>query len=195
MLKLFHSPMSRSSRIIWLLEELGQPYEIQYVTIRRGDGSGGPDPNNPNPQGKVPALLHDGRLVTESAAICLYLTDAIPGAGLGPGADDPRRADYLTWLFYYAAEVEPAMIAKFTGRVDGDERERRSYDQMVQRFESALSGSPYMLGDRFSAADVLYGSAVQWGTGMLPELPAFKAYQERLSTRPALQRAQAKDAA
>ena len=195
MLKLFHAPTSRSSRIIWLLEELGEPYEIQYVTIRRGDGTGAPDPANPHPQGKAPALLHDDRLVTESAAICAYLTDVFPAAGLGPQADDPRRADYLTWLFYYAAEVEPALIGKFTGRVDNDERERRAYEQMVQRFESALTEGPYILGDRFSAADVLYGSVVQWGAGMLPERAAFKSYLDRLSARPAFQRAQAKDVA
>lgn len=195
MLTLFHSPTSRSSRIIWLLEELGQPYEIRYVGIRRGDGSGAADPANPNPSGKVPTLLHDGRLVMESGAICLYLTDSFPAAGLGPLSGDPRRADYLTWLFYYAAEVEPALIAKFTGRVDTDERERRAYDQMVQRFEGALQASPYMLGDGFSALDVLYGSIVQWGASMLPERPAFTAYLERLLARPALQRAQAKDAA
>ena len=195
MLKLFHSPTSRSSRFIWLLEELGEPYEIQYVTIRRGDGSGQADPANPNPEGKVPTLLHDGRVVMESGAICLYLTDSFPKAGLGPLADNPRRADYLTWLFYYAAEVEPALIAKFTGRVDKDERERRSYDQMVARFAGALERGPYMLGDSFSAADVLYGSIVQWGAEMLPDRPVFKAYLERLSGRPAFQRAQARDAA
>lgn len=195
MLKLFHSPTSRSSRFIWLLEELGEPYEIQYVTIRRGDGSGASDPANPNPLGKVPTLLHDGRMVTESGAIALHLTDSFPDAGLGPRVGDPSRSDYLTWLFYYAAEVEPALIGKFTGRVDSDEREKRSYDQMVERFSGALEKSPYMLGDSFSATDVLYGSVVQWGAQMLPDLPVFKTYLDRLSSRPALQRAQAKDAA
>ena len=194
MLKLYHSPQSRSSRTIWLLEELGQPYEIEYVTIRRGDGVGQADPRNPHPEGKVPALAHDGRLVAESGAICLYLSDAFPQARLGPGPGDPGRADYLTWLFFYAAEVEPALISKFTGQVDKDERSARLYDQMVRRFEGALAKSPYMLGDDFSAADILYGSVVQWGAGMLPERPAFSAYLERLSARPAFQRAQARDA-
>jgi glutathione S-transferase len=195
MLKLFHSPQSRSSRFIWLLEELGEPYEIEYVSIRRGDGTGEPDPRNAHPDGKVPALLHDGRLVMESAAICLYLTDAFPKAGLGPGPDDPLRADYLTWLFYYAGEVEPALVAKYTGRVDKDERDARSYEQVVRRFLGALDGRDYMLGERFSAADVLYGSIVQWGSGMLPQDPRFDAYLERLKTRPALQRSTQKDAA
>ena len=195
MLKLFHSPASRSSRFIWLLEELGEPYEIQYVTIQRGDGSGAPDPANPNPQGKVPTLLHDGRLIMESGAIALYLTDAFPAAGLGPKVGDALRGDYLTWLFYYAAEVEPALIAKFTGRVETDEREKKTYDQMVARFSGALEKTPYMVGDSFTAADVLFGSVVQWGAQMLPDLPVFKAYLERLMARPASQRAQAKDAA
>jgi glutathione S-transferase len=195
MLKLYHSPQTRSSRIIWLLEEIGQPYEIAYVTIRRGDGSGARDANNPNPDGKVPTLEHDGRLVSESAAICLYLTDAFPEAGLGPAAGDPDRADYLTSLFFYAGEVEPALINKWTGRVDSDDQARRGYDLMVGRFEGALSRGPYMLGERFSAADVLYGSVVQWGAQMLPKRDAFDAYLARLQERPAFARAQAKDAA
>ena len=194
MLKLYHSPQTRSSRFIWLLEELGQPYEIAYVGIRRGDGTGEPDPNNPHPTGRVPALVHDGRLVTESAAICLYLTDAFPQARLGPIVGDPARGDYLTWLFFYAGEVEPALVAKYTGRVDKDEREARSYDQVVKRFEAVLARGPYMLGDDFSAADILYGSVVQWGSDMLPKRDVFEAYGARLAARPAAQRAAAKDA-
>ena len=195
MLKLYHSPQTRSSRFIWLLEELGQPYEIAYVGIRRGDGSGAPDPLNPHPDGRVPTLVHDGRMVTESAAICLYLTDAFPEAKLGPTVNDPLRGEYLTWLFYYAGEVEPALIAKYTGRVDKDEREARSYDQVIKRFEGALARGPYILGETFSAADILYGSIVQWGSEMLPKRDAFDAYGARLAARPAAERAQARDAA
>ncbi len=194
MLKLFHSPQSRSSRMIWLLEELGQPYEIEYVSIRRGDGSGAPDPNNRHPYGKVPALEHDGMLVTESPAICLYLTDAFPAAGLGPTVGAKDRSAYLAWLFWYANEVEPSLIAKFTGKVESDEREKSNYEQMVERFEAAVAKGPYLLGEAFSAADVLYGSVVQWGAGMLPEQPAFDAYLGRIKSRPAFQRAEAKDA-
>ena len=195
MLELYHSPQTRSSRFIWLLEELGEPYEVEYVTIRRGDGSGEPDPKNAHPDGKVPALVHDGKLIMESAAICLYLSDAFPKAGLGPAVGEAARGDYLTWLFYYAGEMEPALIAKFTGRVDKDERESKSYDQAVRRFAGALEKGPYILGEAFSAADILYGSIVQWGSGMLPKNAAFDAYLERLSARPAHQRAQLKDAA
>lgn len=195
MLKLYHSPQSRSSRVIWLLEEIGEPYEIEYVTILRGDGTGGRDPKNPNPDGKVPTLEHDGQLIMESGAICLYLTDAFPKARLGPLPGDPRRAAYLFWLFYYAGEVEPAMIAKYTNRVDSDEREKRLYDQVVARFEKAVSDNPYVAGDAFTAADVLFGSLVEWGSGMLPKRDAFDAYLARLQSRPALQRSRGKDAA
>jgi len=195
MLKLFHSPQTRSSRFIWLLEELGQPYEIEYVTIRRADGSGAADPKNPNPDGRVPTLAHDGRLVMESAAICLYLTDAFPQAKLGPVVGDAARGDYLTWLFYYAGEVEPLLVAKYTGRTDKDERDAGNYDKMVARFLGALGRGPYMLGETFSALDVLYGSIVQWGSGMLPADPLFDAYKERLAGRPAQDRANQKDAA
>jgi glutathione S-transferase len=195
MITLYHSPQTRSSRFIWLLEEIGEPYQVEYVTIRRGDGTGQADPRNPNPDGRVPTLVHDGRMVTESAAICLYLTDAFPGAGLGPKVGEDLRADYLTWLFYYSGELEPALVAKFTGRLEKDEREARSYDQALKRFAGALGRGPYMLGEAFSAADVLYGSVVQWGMNMLPKLDVFDAYLERLSARPAFQRAQPKDAA
>ncbi len=195
MLKLYHSPQTRSTRFIWLLEELGQPYQVEYVTIRRGDGSGERDPRNPNPDGRVPTLEHDGKLVMESAAICLYLSDAFPDAKLGPLVGDAGRADYLTWLFYYSGEVEPALISKFTGQAEKEERIQRGYDQMVARFEGALARGPYMLGETFSAADVLFGSVVQWGSQMLPKRDAFDAYLARLVERPAYQRSTAKDAA
>ena len=195
MLTLYHSPQTRSSRFIWLLEEIGEPYGIEYVSIQRGDGTGERDPKNPNPDGRVPTLIHDGRQVSESAAIALYLSDAFPAAKLGPSVGDPGRGDFLTWLFFYAGEVEPALVAKWTKRVDTDEREKRRYDQMIARFEGALAKGPYMLGDTFSAADVLYGSIVQWGAEMLPERPVFAVYLERLTARPAYQRSLAKDAA
>ena len=191
MLKLYHSPQSRSSRFIWMLEELGQPYEIEYVTIRRGDGSGAPDPKNPHPQGKVPALEHDGQLVWESGAITLYLTDAFPGAGLGPKVGDPGRSEYLAWLFFYAAEVESNMILQFL-KVENP-MAARMYDPMVERFDGQLQKHPYITGERFTAADVLFGSAVQWGGEMLPKRPAFDAYLARLTERPAYKRAQEKE--
>jgi glutathione S-transferase len=194
MLTLYHSPQSRSSRIVWLLEEIGEPYEIRYVTIRRADGSGGPDPGNPHPDGKVPALAHEGRLVTESAAICLHLTDLFPGARLGPPAGDPLRGAYLTWLFYYAGVAEPVLMAKFRGLTETDPNEKLAYERMEARLRRALEPGPFLLGDAFSAADVLFGSAFQWVAHMMPQGPYVDAYVARLAARPALARAQAKDA-
>ena len=109
MLTLHHAPRSRSSRIIWLLEELGAPYQIRYTDIPRMTGSGAPDPANPPPDKKVPALVHDGTLITESAAIILYLTDLFPEAGLGPKLGDRQRGPYLAWLAYYAGVMEPVI--------------------------------------------------------------------------------------
>jgi glutathione S-transferase len=194
MLTLYHAPRSRSSRFIWLLEEIGEPYAIEYVTIRRGDGSGGPDPRNPHPDKKVPALLHDDVLVTESAAICLYLSDSFPKTKLGPGVDDARRADYLTWLSYYAGVVEPVVLAKFQGRTETDPDEKRAYEALDARVRGALRAGPYLLGDAFSAADVLLGSVFQWAPTMLPQGAEIDAYVARLSARPALQRSLARDA-
>jgi glutathione S-transferase len=195
MLTLYHSPRSRSSRFIWLLEEIGEPYAIEYVTIRRADGSGAPDPRNPHPDKKVPALLHDGVLVTESAAICLYLSDGFPKAKIGAAVGDPRRADYLTWLFYYAGVVEPVLMAKFQGRTESDPEEKRAYEALEARIRGALRAGPYLLGGAFSAADVLLGSAFQWAPAMLPQGAEISAYVERLSARPAVQRSLARDSA
>jgi glutathione S-transferase len=193
MLTLYHSPRSRSSRIVWLLEEVGEPYQIEYVTIRRQDGSGGRDPRNPHPDRKVPALVHDGDLVTESAAICLYLSDAFPRARLGPGPADPLRADYLTWLFYYPGVIEPVVIAKAKGTTEADPAEKEAYDAMESRLRAALERGPYLLGDAFSTADILLASVFQWGRQLMPQGEPFDAYLRRLSSRPALQRALQKD--
>ncbi len=191
MLKLYHSPQSRSSRFIWMLEELGQPYEIEYVSIQRGDGTGAPDPKNPNPRGKVPTLEHDGRVVVESGAITLYLTDAFPEAGLAPKVGDADRGDYLGWLFFYCTEVESGMILKFLEVISP--MMSRIYDPMIERFEGRLKASPYIAGERFTAADVLFASAVQWGSNMLPKSEVLDAYLARLIERPAYKRALEKE--
>src|SRR5215831_16733366 len=115
MLTLFHAPQSRSSRMIWLLEELGADYQIRYVDIPRMDGSGRGDPANPHPDKKVPALAHDEALVTESAAICLYLTDLHPEAGIGPIVGGSTRGAYLSWLTYYAGVIEPVVAIEYAG--------------------------------------------------------------------------------
>jgi len=195
-LTLFHAPQSRSSRMIWLLEELGADYEIRYVGVARADGSGGPDPSNAQPDKKVPALLHDDVLVTESAAICLYLTDLHPEAGIGPVAGDPKRGTYLTWLAYYAGVIEPVVSIEFAG-LGGNEvlaRTFRGPKEMQARVGDALGKGPYLLGDAFSAADLLLASLGQFARHMLPAGEPVDAYLARLNARPALARALAKDA-
>src|SRR2546430_17250591 len=109
MLTLYHAPKSRSSRIVWLLEELAAPYTLRIADIPRMDGTGAPDPANPHPDKKVPALVDDGVLITESIAIVQYLTDQFPAAGLGPRIGDPHRGPYLSWLAHYAGGLEPAI--------------------------------------------------------------------------------------
>jgi glutathione S-transferase len=131
MLTLYHSPKSRSSRFIWLLEELGARYQVEYVTIARQDGSDGPDSRNPHPDKKVPALIHDGVLVTESAAIAPYLTDLYPKAGIGPQVGDPTRGPYLAWLAYYAGVIEPVLVTKFSGVGAADWVKRSTEGQLV----------------------------------------------------------------
>jgi glutathione S-transferase len=193
MITLYHSPQSRSSRLVWLLEEIGEPYKIELVTVRRQGGVGESDPKNVHPDKKVPALVHDGNLVTESAAICLYLSDLFPKAKVGPQIGDPDRAAYLTWLAWYAGVLEPALLAKFAGRTDREPEEQRTYDQMSARLRSALTQGPYLLKSGFSSADILVASAFQWARGMMPPGEVFDAYVKRLEERPAFRRAGAKD--
>lgn len=196
LLSLYHAPQSRSSRIIWLLEELGADYELRYTDIPRMDGSGQPDPSNPHPDKKVPALVHDDVLVTESAAICLYLTDLHPKAGMGPVVGDAKRGTYLSWLAYYAGVVEPVAVIEFAGLGSHEALARsfRGVKEMNQRVGTALDAGPYLLGDSFSAADVLIGSLGQWARHMLPAGDPVDGYLARLNARPALARALQKDA-
>lgn len=193
MLTLYHAPRSRSSRILWLLEELGEPYEIEYVTIRRGDGTGAADPKNPHPEGKVPALMHDGNLVMESVAICLYLSDAFPRAGLGPKVGDKDRADYLYWLFSYVSELEPAILSRMFG---GGEHPmiKRSYELCMARLTKALNARDYLVGNKFSVADLLLASAIGWMRKEFPSDPVYDRYVERVTARLAFKRGTAKDA-
>lgn len=195
-LTLFHWAPSRSMTARWMLEETGAPYEVVLTDITKGVGA---DYLEVNPMGKVPALRHGETVVTETAAICCYLADAFPSAGLAPPASDPRRGPYLKWLFYGPSCLEPAMTHKALGWPEG----RRgmlgwgSYDDVVSVLRAAVAQGPYLLGDMFSAADVVIGGGVRWGLQfkLLPELPEFSAYAARLAARPALQRQTAADAA
>lgn len=200
MLTLIHAPRSRSSGFIWLLEEIGQPYDIQYVSIRRGDGSGARDAANPHPHGKVPALKDGATIVFEQSAIALYLADRFPQAQLGPTIDDPARGEFLTMLSYYAGVVEPGFVSKFlkvtvprgtAGWVDADE--------VMDFINAKLSAQPYIAGTRFTAADVLYAGAFALFMNS-PLLAArrttqLEQYVERCVARPARARALTKDEA
>ena len=196
MITLYHAPRSRSSRFIFLLEELGAPYEIKPVSIRRGDGSGALDPANPHPHGKVPAIRDGETLVFESAAVALYLTDKFTANGIGPLVGDPLRGAYLTWLAYYAGEMEPAWVSKFM-QVEpprGTAGWVRT-DEIMAFVNATLDKGPYLLGDAFSAADILVGTtfALFMGTPMLEKTPLLEAYVKRITARPAYARALARE--
>lgn len=195
MLRLYHAPRSRSSRIVWLVEELGADCEIVYTNIARLDGSGEEDPDNPHPDKKVPALVHDGTLITESSAIVLYLTDLFPEAGLGPRAGDPRRGEYLTWLFYYSGVIEPVVTLEFAGLGENPAliRTFRGRAETDRRIMEALKHGPYMLGDKFSGADILIASMGAWARQMLPTGKLVDEYLARCNSRPALKASFAKD--
>lgn len=198
MLTLFHAPRSRSGGIVWLLEELGVPYETKVVNIRRGDGSGARDPANPHPHGKVPCLQHDGQRVFEIAAITLYLTDLFPDSKLGPRVGDPQRGEYLSWLAYRPGVLEPAMMMRrlnvkhvqgAMGWADAAEVEAT--------LDSVLAGRRYLLGDAFSAADISVGGTINFlmGFKIMNETPVFKDYAARITSRPAFKRMMERDGA
>ncbi|MBB3693325.1 glutathione S-transferase family protein [Sphingomonas sp. BK580] len=192
MLTLFHAPRSRSTRIIWLLEELGVPYQLRYVTIRYRDGSGeGPDAANPHPDKKVPALLDEQVLVTESAAVATFLADRASDGGLAPAIGDRDRGAYLTWLSWIEGEFGPAIGARL-GAIEGEIPP--AFAAALTRIERALADGPWLLGARFSAADVMLGGTLGWAHQLMPNDGVIPAYLARLTERPAFQRAMARDA-
>jgi len=196
MITLYHAPRSRSSRFIFLLEELGAPYEIAKVNIRRGDGSGALDNGNPHPHGKVPAIRDGETIVYESAAIALYLTDKFPAAGIGPVVGDSSRGAYLTWLAYYAGVMEPAWMSAFRNwDVPRGTAGWVKTDEVMELVNTTLSKHPYILGDKFSAADVLIGTTFQlfMGSPLLPKTDLLETYVQRVVGRPAYARAAGKD--
>jgi glutathione S-transferase len=196
MITLYHRPQTRSSRFIFLLEELGAPYTVQIVTTRSRDGSGVPDAANPHPHGKVPAISDDGTVVFESAAIALYLTDKFPNNRLGPMNGDPQRGAYLSWLAYYAGVFEPALISRFMKiEVPQVTAGWVAVEQMMPAILARLSPGPYLLGENFSALDVLFGTTfAQFAqSDLLPRSPEIESYYKRVVARPAFARAMARD--
>lgn len=196
MLTLHHAPRSRSFRMLWLLEELGAPYTVKITPIRRADGSGAPDAGNPHPHGKVPALTDGDETVFETPAITLYLTDKFPQAGLGPRAGEPGRGAYLSWLAWSTGVFEPSLTAKFLNiqHIYGTFG-WAPFDDVLAHLTRAVTGRPYLLGETFSAADIVIGGSLQILLGrIVPETDELKAYLARVTDRPAHARARAKDA-
>jgi glutathione S-transferase len=194
----YTNPMSRGRIARWMLEEIGQPYRT--VVLDYGTTMKAADYLAINPMGKVPAVTHRGVTVTECAAVCTYLADAFPAAGLAPALDDPARGPYLRWMFFGAGPLEAAVTARSLGLLAPPDKAAMagygSFDQVVQALETAVAGAgPWLLGDRFSALDVYLGSQIGWGLQFrsLPERDAFKAYAARLFQRPAAVRARELD--
>jgi glutathione S-transferase len=188
MLTLFHAPASASSRMVWLLEELQAVYQLEIVSFPKSDGSN-VDSRNPHPHGYTPALVHDGVLVTETGAITLYLTDLFSHSPTSIPSSDPLRARYLTWLFYEVGLAEPLIYMKGTRSLEADTAMTRLYDSMIGNIENALTENPYLLGERFTAVDILYMSLFEQARALLGEREWLDSYLARGLDRPARQRA------
>ena len=196
-LTLYHAAPSRSSIVRWMLEEIGEPYDIHLLRLMNGDQLK-PDYLAINPMGKVPALKHGDVVITEAAAICTYLADAFPRAGLSVPIGDPRRGIYLKWLFFGPSCVEPAITDCAFPRQEEPRRSTLGYgdfDTLMNVLAKAVAKGPYIMGVQFTAADVVIGSTMRWGMmfNLLPKRPEFVNYAARLEKRPALQRATALD--
>ena len=190
-IQFYTNPMSRGQIARWMLEESGADYQAHILDYESGMKS--PDYLAINPMGKVPAIVHQGHVVTECAAICAYLAEAFPQSDLAPRADE--RADYYRWMFFAAGPLEAAVTNRSAGFEGKPGSERMfgygSYEDAINALESALEDKDYICGARFTAADVYVGSQIDWGLQFksLPDRPAFVAYAERFRQRPAYRRA------
>ena len=196
-LTLYHAAPSRSSIVRWMLEELGEPYDLHVLKLAAGEQHA-PEYRAVNPMGKVPALRHGDIVVTEAAAICTYLADEFPHARLNVPIGDPRRGRYLKWLFFAPACIEPAITDRAFPRQEQPNRSTLGYgefDTVMKVVAEAVEPGPYLMGEQFTAADVVVGSTLRWGMmfDLVPKGPEFVAYGSRLEQRPALQRATALD--
>ena len=194
---LYHAPHSRSSATLTLLEELGAPYRLHVLSLNAGDQRQ-PAYLAVNPMGKVPAVKHGDALITEQVAIFIYLADLFSKAGLAPQMGDPLRGPYLRWLVFYGSCFEPAIGDRALKRDPAPQRMSAygDYDTVLGAIVSQLRKGPYMLGERFSAADVLWGTALTWTTSfnLVPSGPEIRDYLARWQARPAFARVKAKDA-
>jgi glutathione S-transferase len=201
MITLFWCPRTRASRILWLLEELNEPFDVRMIDIRNAEAKQVPDFMAASPMGKVPAIMDTagGQVVhmADSAAIGLYLADRYPAAGLAPAIDDPRRGSYLYWMTFTPGVIEPAMSEKFNNwKVSRATSGWGDFGSMIEVLERGLAPGPWLLGGRFSAADVLVGSSVYFMKlfNILPDSRVLSDYADRCMARPAYQKALARDA-
>ena len=198
MLKLIHAPMSRSSRILWLIDEMGigDKVTVEVVGIRRFDGSGQRDPANPHPEGKVPMLFHDDAVVMESGAVMLYLTALFPDSGMAPLPGTATRGAFLTWLFWYGSVMEPVLTLAAAG-IDHPYVTAgiRGVAEVNARLNAALQKGPWLLGDQFSAADLLCCSPYNWFKDAMPDDPLIRDWVARCLARPSIARNWATDTA
>jgi len=193
----FHSPNTRSAGARVLLEELGVPYEMHVINMKAGDQRK-PGYLKVNPMGKVPAVLHGDALITEQVALYIYLPDAFPEAGLAPGLTDPLRGPYLRWIAYYGSCFEPGVVDRALKRDPAPPSmcPYGDFDTMFKTLVDQLRAGPYILGERFSAADLLWGLSLRWMTGfkIVEGLPEIMAYVERVSSRPSFAKVSEADA-
>lgn len=193
---LYYSPQTRATGARVLLEELNVPYTLHVLNMKMGEQRQ-PAYLSINPLGKVPAVRVGETLVTEQGAIYLYLADLFPEAGLAPGLGDPDRGAYVRWLFIYGSCFEPAVVDRYMKREPGSMNETpyASYEALIDLLEETFKKGPYLLGDRFTAADLLWGIALRWTTmfGLVEARPAFQAYMARIGNRESLQKVSAED--
>ena len=194
---LFHAPQSRSGGTLTLLEELGADYELKVLNLKTGEQRQSAYLAI-NPMGKVPAIQHGDAIVTEQVAVYLYLADLYPEAGLAPAIGDPLRGPYLRWMAFYGSSYEPALMDRSMKREPAPKSSSPygDFDTMFNTLTAQLGKGSYLLGERFSAVDVLWGSALRWTTmfGLVPDIPVTKSYIERVMARPAVARAAKIDA-
>lgn len=194
-LTFYTNPMSRGRIVRWMLEEVGASYQVRMLSY--GGDLASDAYRAVNPMMKIPSIVHDGRVVTECAAICAYLADAFPAAGLAPVPAD--RHDYYRWLFFAAGPMEAAVTNQSLGVTVSPEQSGMvgygSYDRMVDALDAGVAGKRFLAGDAFSAADVYVGAQLMWGTqfGTLPKRETFMAYLEPILSRDAFRRASEKD--
>jgi glutathione S-transferase len=197
-LTFYYAPHSRAATARLLLEELGVDYRLQVLDLKQNEQRA-PDYLAINPMGKVPAIVHDGVLVTELPALYIYLADAFPDAGLAPGLTDPLRGPWLRWLAFYGSAFEPAVFDRAMQREPtqpsfcpyGD------FDTMLATLAAQLRAGPWLLGERFSAADLLWAGGLTWATAfkLVPALPEIAGYLARVNARPAVRKVMAEDEA